>query len=163
MQHGAAEPRRLEWVVPALGDQRTADKGDPGKAVEQPELAHRVREIDLRAASDRIAASAPGDAQPLLRQHCPDGAASRRVAGNDDRQQTGIVRGEVAMYLRGNLLVARLSASGGPQRTRTGRVARARRFGAVERQCGSGSFESADGGYLARAQRAESFGLRFAL
>ena len=67
------------------------------------------------------------------------------------------------MYLRGNLLLARMSAGGEPQRTRTDRVAQAQQFGAVERQCGSRGFEIADGGYSARAQRAESFGLRFVL
>src|SRR5206468_3278086 len=117
-----------------LGNQRTADEGNPGKAVEQPELAHRVREINLRVASDRVASSASGDAQPLLCQHCADCVAPGRVAGNYDRQQIGMVRGEVTMYLRGNLLLRGMRADGEPQRTRTDRVAQAQQFGAVERQ-----------------------------
>ena len=39
VQDGAVEPRRLERVVPALRDQRSADKGDPG----QRETTARVR------------------------------------------------------------------------------------------------------------------------
>ena len=42
MQHGAVQSGRLEWVMTALGNQRSADEGDPGKTVEEPELAHRV-------------------------------------------------------------------------------------------------------------------------
>ena len=72
VQHGAVEPRRLERVVAALRRQRAADKGDPGKAVEQAELAHRIGEIDLGVGGDRLAAAAPGDAQARWRQ------ASRR-------------------------------------------------------------------------------------
>ena len=128
MQHGAAESGRLERVVPALGDQRAADEGDPGEAVEQPELAHCVREIDLRVASDRIAASAPGDAQPLLRQHGADCVAARRVAGSDDRQQAGMSRGKLAMYSRGDLLLAGVRAGSEPHWTRTDRVTQAQQF-----------------------------------
>src|ERR1700720_4768689 len=134
MQHGAAEPGRLERVVPTLGGQRTADEGDPGEAVEQPELAHRIREIDLRVASDRTAASAPGDPQPLLRQHCADRVAARRMAGSDDRQQAGIVRGDLAMYSRGDLLLAGVRAGSQPHWTRTDRAAQAPQFGAIARQ-----------------------------
>ena len=149
VQHGAAEPGRLERVVPAFGGQRAADEGDPGEAVEQPELAHGVREIDLRVASDRIAMSASGDAQPLLCQHGADCVAARRMTGNDDRQQAGMVRGEIAMYPRGDLLLAGMRAGSQPQRTRTDLVAQVRQFGAVERQCGSGGLEIADGRPLA--------------
>ena len=107
--------------------------------------------------------SAPGDAQPLLCQHDADCVAARRMTGNDDRQQAGMVRGEIAMYPRGDLLLAGMRAGSQPQRTRTDLVAQVRQFGAVERQCGSGGLEIAEGGHLPGAQRAKSLGLPLVL
>ena len=74
-----------------------------------------------------------------------------------------MVRGEFAMYPRGDLLLAGMRAGSQPQRTRTDLAAQVRQFGAVERQCGSRGFEIADGGHLPGAQRAESFGLPLVL
>src|SRR5271165_1857318 len=85
------------------------------------------------------------------------------MAGNDDRQQAGMLRREVAMHARGDLLLARMRAGGEPQRTGTDRAAQAQQFGAVERQYGSCGFEIADSSHLACAQRAEAFGLMLVL
>ena len=65
VQYGATEPSRLERVVPALRDQRSADKGNLGHAKQQPQFAERVRQIDFGIAGKRLAAAAPGDAQSL--------------------------------------------------------------------------------------------------
>ena len=61
MQHRAVETGCLERIVTTLGNKRTADEGNPGKTVEQPELAHSVGEIDIRLIGDRLGATAPGD------------------------------------------------------------------------------------------------------
>ena len=47
VHYGAVQSGRLERVVAALGNQRSADEGDPGKTVEEPELAHRVGKIEI--------------------------------------------------------------------------------------------------------------------
>ena len=67
------------------------------------------------------------------------------------------------MYSRGDLLLAGVRAGSQPHWTRTDRVAQAQQFGAIERQCGSGGFEIADGGHLPGAQQAKSFGLLLVL
>ena len=94
VQHGAAEPGRLERVVTAFGGptlhgQRAADEGNPSERENSPS-SPIVRKIDLRVASDRIAMSASRDTQPLLLQHARRLRRRAPGGGSDDRQQAGI-------------------------------------------------------------------------
>jgi len=60
VQDGAVEPGRLERIVAALGNERTADKGDPSDSIEEPEFTHRIGEIDVGPPGYRLAVSASG-------------------------------------------------------------------------------------------------------
>ncbi len=64
MQNGAVELGRLQKVLPAMGHQRAADEGDRRQAVEEPELAQCVGEIDLGLRRDRLIRGAPSDIEP---------------------------------------------------------------------------------------------------
>ena len=65
VHHGAVQSGRLERVVAALGNQGSADEGDPGKTVEQPEFAHRVGKIEIGLVRDRLTMGPAGGAQAV--------------------------------------------------------------------------------------------------
>ena len=55
-------PHRLQRILPAMGDKRTADKGSPGKTVPQAELSQSIDNQDLGRPVRDLSASQPARA-----------------------------------------------------------------------------------------------------
>ena len=116
MKYRAVEPGRLERIVTAFGNKGSTDEGYPGETVEQPELTHRVSEVDICLIGDRLAAAASGDTQSALGQHHVNSVAARRMTRNDYRQEAGVARCDVTMDARGNVFLAGVRAGRNPKR-----------------------------------------------
>ena len=86
----ASEPRRLERVVSAFRDQRSADKGDPAtRNISPSRQACPLGRCPCRPEAPRP--TAPGDFQSLSAEHLGDRGAPRRMTRRDDRQQPGML------------------------------------------------------------------------
>ena len=62
MQNGGGEPGGFDRILPAAGDERLAHEHDAGQAIEEPQFADRVADIDRRLR-DRIASPRERKAQ----------------------------------------------------------------------------------------------------
>ena len=69
---GGAEADRLDRVLAAMRHQRAADEGDRGDAVEQPELAERVGDVDLDLGRERLLGPPPRDLEAARCEHRRD-------------------------------------------------------------------------------------------
>ena len=96
MQHGGAEPDRLDRVLAAMAGQRAAHEHDRREPVDQAEFAERVGDIDIdicasaerRASAARPQAGGAGDLGDVL--------AARRMPRRDHGQQRGKFRAQPA-------------------------------------------------------------------
>jgi len=128
---------------------------------QQAGLTDMRRNID--AWMPLLAAGAPGNAQPRRREHGADIVAARRMTGNDDRQQAGMISRESAMNAGGDFLLAGMCAGGEPNRARSNPAPQLQQLGAVERQRRGRRLDVAYGGHLPGAHHAEALSLVFVL
>ena len=159
MKYRAVEPGRLERIVTAFGNKGSTDEGYPGETVEQPELTHRVGEVDICLIGDRLAAAASGDTQSALGQHHVNSVAARRMTRNDYRQEAGVARCDVTMDARGNVFLAGVRAGREPDWPRIDLTIQLLELATVDRQGGGGGLQVADRADFSRAEMPQPFGL----
>ncbi len=158
-QRRAAQACRLERVLAAMRHQAAADERDVREAVEQPELAHRVGDVDpsarwpacwparcwprCRIKRRRRGAERPaGVRQPgRQRQHL---RPALRVAGAEDGQQARVAGREVAVRGQHHRLLARVGAGGQQHGARADLRAQRGQCGLVGRQRARGPFQVAE-------------------
>ncbi len=113
---GATQLGRLEHVLPAVGDERSADKGDGCHPVELAEEARTIDQIDIRICGDRLVARPSGDCQAGPCQGLGDVVAALGVARGEQGKQPRVCVGEPAMDAADHVLLAAMRAGRDPDR-----------------------------------------------
>ena len=99
---------------PPCADEGLAGQNDAGEAVEQPEFAERVANVDLDAALRPFAARAQGAIEAEPPEFVGDRRAAIGMARRDQRQHVGKDLGDAAMRLGGDALFAGVGRGGDP-------------------------------------------------
>ena len=109
-QNPGAELDRLDRVLPAVMDERSADKRQRRKRVEKAKLADRIRKINLGVFADRLASGAPRDGKPPLAKKRRYGFAAIRVSRRHDGQERRHRAVQHLVHPRDHLVLARMCA-----------------------------------------------------
>ena len=133
VQNGAGELGGLDRILPAAADERLADEHDAGQAIEQPEFADRVADVDRRPGPHRVAARAQRANEALRLQLAQDRFAPLGMAGRDQGQRVGEHLAQTLVRIRRDHLLAVMRRGGDPDLAPRREARRARRARAGRR------------------------------
>lgn len=111
---GAAKPRRFQRVLPAMRHQGPANQRDARQAIEKPQFAKGISDINRNAWPGILPRAAPRNWQ--IPGQSRDIRPSLRMARHDHRQQAGVIRGEQPMRGQDDFIFPRMGAGGEPDR-----------------------------------------------
>ncbi len=137
-------------------DQAAADKRKWNKAVEQPQLAHRIGDINRGIGRGHLAAGT----QPRISRSAQHGdvAAALRMTRHHDRQQIGKAFAQRIMRRKNGFLFAGMGLRGEEDGPRADRLPQCRKFLRVCRQNRRVGFQTADHADVRCAQNAKPCG-----
>ncbi len=116
VQDGGAELCRLDRVLSAVRHERAAHQDERRKAVEQPNLADRIRHVDIARPVRWNALRAAGGAQAGPLDDGGDLRPAMRVARSDDRQEVRMARRKRPVHGDDDIVLARMGAGRQPDR-----------------------------------------------
>ena len=162
MQNGAGEPGGLDRILPAAADERLADEHHACQAIEQPQFADRVADIDRRPGPDRVAARAQGADEALRLELAQDRLAPIGMARRDQRQRVGKHLAEAPVRRRRDHLLAFVGRGGDPDLAARRQAGELGQLAPVGRQRRRVEFDVAGDEHPRRAQRNKPFAVALA-
>lgn len=106
MQNRGIELGRFDRILSAVWNERAAHEHHRRDAIEQPELAHRVGNINIRIRRRQIAARTQLHLQTGDGGQLRNGRPALGMTGHDDRQKRGNIPGQTPMRIDDDLFLA---------------------------------------------------------
>ena len=159
VQDGGAKLGRLDRILPAMPNKRAADENDRRQPIDDAELAHRVRDIDVGRRVGQFAVRAQTDLQPGGARDFSDAAAALGMTRHDNRQQVRKIRTQPLVRVDYGGFLAVMRGCRRDQRPAADRAFERRELGAIGGWRRPIELEIAGGDDMRGTQLAEPFGV----